>query len=324
LKISNASGSFPTINPNLQVSFYYRLQALRDLYLREALKETVKKLDLREVDVQLNSAVAPAALNRVASYGVRGEVFFPVPCVIEANPFLLGYYRLLFGLSQKEFYSKGPFGKFKKLEDLGEIPENLKSEVEKLCQSLIRTAEILVDRLDELSVDVVHDLQVLTLGPQLRGSENTRIGQEATQEVFELIRQLVHDYLKEATKRTLILENDSKRTVLVEFLSDPDIRITQKLESRVRPLVSIEIKGGTDASNIHNRLGEAEKSHQKARNQGFLEFWTIIRVDVNLSEARRESPTTSHFFHLDDIKDKASEEHKRFREMLGSLLGIRI
>ena len=35
--------------------------------------------------------------------------------------------------------------------------------------------------------------------------------------------------------------------------------------SRDRPLVAIEVKAGTDASNIHNRIGEAEKSHLKAR-----------------------------------------------------------
>lgn len=131
-------------------------------------------------------------------------------------------------------------------------------------------------------------------------------------------------YIKETTKRTIILENDSGRSVLIEFLSDPDIRITEKLETHMRPKVSIEIKGGTDASNIHNRLGEAEKSHQKAKNRGFFEFWTIIRVDVDQVMAKRESPTTSQFFHLDHIKDSSSQEHKRFSDILGSLIGIRI
>ena len=79
---------------------------------------------------------------------------------------------------------------------------------------------------------------------------------------------------------------------------------------------------GTDASNIHNRIGEAEKSHQKARSRGFREFWTIIRVDVDEVTARRESPTTSHFFHLDRISDRSTAEHQRFRDLLSSLVGI--
>ena len=149
------------------------------------------------------------------------------------------------------------------------------------------------------------------------------MGQDATKDVFELIKDIVNTYIKETTKRTIIVENDSGRTVLIEFLSDPDIRITEKLKTHMRPLVSIEIKGGTDASNIHNRLGEAEKSHQKARNRGFFEFWTIIRVDVNQELARKESPTTSHFFHLDRIKISSTQDHQKFRELLGSLIGIR-
>jgi hypothetical protein len=91
----------------------------------------------------------------------------------------------------------------------------------------------------------------------------------------------------------------------------------------VRPLVSIEIKGGRDVSNIHNRVGEAEKSHRKAKNLGFLEFWTIIRVAVDPAVIQRESPTTSHFFHLDRIKDPATQEYKEFRDRIGSLMGIR-
>ena len=166
-------------------------------------------------------------------------------------------------------------------------------------------------------------LQLLTLGPQLRGSENTRLGQDATRLVFDLIKSITTSHIKESTERIIIIENDSGRTVLIEFFSDPDVQITEKLESGIRSLVAIEIKGGTDSSNIHNRLGEAEKSHQKARNRGFFEFWTIVRVDIDDIAAKRESPTTSRFFHLDRIIDKMSQDHRTFCELLGSLLGIR-
>ena len=127
-----------------------------------------------------------------------------------------------------------------------------------------------------------------------------------------------------STERTIHIINDSKRTVMIEFFSDPDVRITQKLESGVRPLVSMEIKGGTDASNIHNRVGEAEKSHQKAKNLNFFEFWTIIRVDVDSEVVKRESPTTTHFFHIDRIIDSSSPEHAQFKDLLAAMMGIRI
>jgi hypothetical protein len=88
--------------------------------------------------------------------------------------------------------------------------------------------------------------------------------------------------------------------------------------------VAIEIKGGRDHSNIHNRIGEAEKSHQKARKQGYVECWTLVGVaDLNMELAERESPTTDRFYHIDRITDEAEEEFEDFRENLLSRLGSR-
>lgn len=316
---------FPALRPDLQLSFYHRLKELRERYLQEALKRTVESLEIAKLDRELAEYVSAAHLRRVASYAIRGEIFFPVPYLIGANPFLLGYYRLLYGLSQKEFYNKGPFGRFKRLEDGGTVPVELEGEIAALCRSLVQTAQILVDGIeDALSPLTVHDLQLLTIGPQLRGSENTRLGRGATKEVFSLIRQITGKYIKEESEAVIRLENDSGREVTIEFASDPDVAITEVLGTGRRPTVSIEVKGGRDTSNIHNRIGEAEKSHQKARNQGFFEFITIVRAAVDPETARRESPTTSHFFHLDRLLDTASEEHSQFRNLLGSVVGIRV
>jgi len=320
---SSTEETFPVLDPGLQISFYRRLQEIKEMYLQNALKRTVESVDIEKLDDQLVEYVDREYLSRVASYGLRGEVFFPVPFLLDANPHLLGYYRLLFGLSQKEFYNKGPFGRFKRLEEKGEIPARVGRSVLPFCRSLVKTAQRLLDGIDDLSLGVVRDLQLLTFGPQLRGSRNTWLGQAATQEVFDLIRDIVAPYTVQITARTIRIENDSKRTVLIEFFSDPDVRIMEKLPSATRPLVSMEIKGGADRSNIHNRLGEAEKSHQKAKSRGFFEFWTIVRCQIDPAVAREESPTTSHFFHLDRIKDPTTSDHTRFREMLGSLIGIR-
>lgn len=315
--------SMPVLEPDLQVSFYYRLQSIRQLYLHEALRDTVQNVTVKEIDQELAQHVGESALRKTASFGLRGEVVFAVPCLLRANPYLLGYYRLLLGLSQKEFYSKGPFGSFKRMEESGEVSPTAAARLPALSASLIGSAEILVEKMNNLSLAAFHELQILTLGPQLRGSENTRLGQRATIEVYDLIKAIVRPRIKEATKRTIIIENASKRTVLIEFASDPDVRIVENLPTGVRPLVSIEVKGGTDFSNIHNRLGEAEKSHQKARNRGFFVFWTIVRVDVDPVMARRESPTTSHFFHLDRIAKAGSPEAKQFRDQLCATVGIR-
>ena len=313
----------PVLAPDLQIAFFHRLREVQGLYLDDALQRTVSSLDVVELDAQLARAVSRTSLTRVASFGIRGEVMFAVPCVLQACPFLLAYYRLLYGLSQKEFYKSGRFSRFKRMEELGEIPERVHEQLPDLCKALIGTGELLVAAMDQLSLSMVRDLQMLTLGAQFRGSQNTKLGQDATAEFYDMLGGVVGPYVQAKSQRTMTLRNESGRVVLIEFFSDPDVRITEQLASSVRPLVSIEIKGGGDFSNIHNRLGEAEKSHLKAKKRGFFEFWTVVRVAVDKAAAKQDSPTTTHFFNLDLLKDPASEDSRLFSETLGSLLGIR-
>jgi len=312
------------LSPSLQISFYYRLTSIRSLWLHQALQEAVEQSDLNSINADLSAFVSTGHLARVAGFGLRGEVLFATPALLRKKPALLGYYRLLLGFSQKEFYGRGRFGQFKRMEETGELSPAGEQRIEDLCRSLSASAAKLLDILDTLSLDLIHELQLLTLGPQLRGSENTRIGKAAAKEVFDLIRTLVRPYLREETKRTIILENDSGRRVVVEFASDPDIAIAEKLSTGMRPLVSVEIKGGSDVSNVHNRIGEAEKSHQKAKDSGFFEFWTILRAQVAPELARKQSPTTSRFFHLDSVLAEGSTERALFRDTLSSVLGIHI
>lgn len=312
------------LKPDLQVAFYHKLKSINDQYLYQALSNTVKQIFIPDIDKQLAEYVDHEALKKVASFGLRGEIFFPVPCIILSNPKLLGYYRLLLGFSQKEFYNKGPFGSFKHLGEQGIITKKISLQIEALCISLIGSAVIMIEQIDDLSLGAIRDLQMLTLGPQLRGGLNTELGKNATDKIFKLLKSLVSAYLKKETDNMLIIENDSKRTVTIEFSSDPDIRIIEIIGSTNRPLVSIEIKGGKDKSNIHNRIGEAEKSHQKARGNNFFEFWTIVRVDMDYTDAKRESPTTTHFFNIDHIQDPNNKEYRLFRDLLSSLLSIQI
>lgn len=314
---------FPVLKPSLQVAFYHRLESTRNQWLRSALKGTLRKLsDLRPVDEDLRIYAPKASVKRLAEFGIRGEVVFATPTLLELNPFLLGYYRLLYGFSQKEFYNKGPFGRFKKLEERGDLGEATRGELPRLCRSLASTAALLIEALDPVSEDVVHELQLLTLGPMLRGSENTKIGNRAAKVVFELIKQHVEPSNPDVTKRSIRLANASGRSVLLEFGSDPDIRVTEKLQRRTREVLSVEIKGGADRSNIHNRLGEAEKSHLKAKRLGCSEFWTILQVHVEAQIAHQRSPTTTRFFHLQELCSPDSPIRREFLEELSSRLGI--
>ena len=309
--------------PNLQISFYYKLREITELHLDVALRKTVSELKLDKINGQLSKTVPSSALTKLASYGLRGELVFAIPVIIERNPFLLGYYRTLLGFSQKEFYSQGGYGKFKRMEESGDLGRLTQANVSQLCNCLSQSAKLLIDAFDRLKVRDIRDLQLLTIGAQLRGSENNRIGVGATQDVFDLIEDIVGDYIVEKTKKSILVNNDSGRKVLIEFGADPDVKITQFLDTGIRPIVSIEIKGGSDVSNIHNRIGEAEKSHQKAKKEGCNEFWTILKAVFDPDTAQSESPTTSRFFNLDMIRKDDSPEHQEFRAVLTSLIGIK-
>jgi hypothetical protein len=87
--------------------------------------------------------------------------------------------------------------------------------------------------------------------------------------------------------------------------------------------VAIEVKGGTDVSNAHNRAGEAEKSHQKAKRLGFPEFWTIIsKQGLELSKLQAESPTTNHWFDVAEVLARKGRDWDDFRQRLAGACGI--
>jgi len=178
--------------------------------------------------------------------------------------------------------------------------------------------------LDRLApAEDLDDLALLTLGPQLRGSNNTRIGAVANRAVFEIIQQIVKHAIVNATESRLEIVNASRRNVVIAFSADPDISIFEEMPTGARNVVAIEIKGGADASNIWNRLGEAEKSHQSAKHRGFVEFWTIYNVpNLNLGKARVKSPTTNRFYSLIELSSTVSAEFADFRDRLLSLVGI--
>lgn len=310
--------------PELQASFYYRLKTIRELYFHKALGDTVQAINIRDLDKELALFAPDRCLQKLAKFSLRGEAIFPTPLILKSNPYLVGYYRLLFGYSQKEFYGNTGLGPFKLMEEKGRLIDSTAEKIDQFCLLMAHSGEYLVKEIDYFSHQIISDLQLLTIGPQLRGSKNNEYGQLATQKVFSIIREIVQPYIQTASESIIEILNNSRRIVKIGFSSDPDIAITEQLPNSIRPLISIEIKGGRDYSNIHNRIGEAEKSHQKAKNRGYFEFMTIVSVDIDYEQLRKESPTSSHFFNLDRLMDKHSKEYTQFCENLASILGINI
>jgi hypothetical protein len=312
----------PVLPPTLQLGFYQRLRDAEKTYLLPALLQHVGELDIGKLDKELLQYAGDDKLALLARYGLRGELVFPVPYVIETKSSLLGYYRLLLGFSQKEFY-KAEFAKLKSIEE-GSISPALKQLITPLCESLVESAWILVNGIPDLSREIINSLTLLTLGPQFRGSRNVFLGSEAIRSVFALVKSIVVDNIAEESETHLLIVNAAARAYRIEFAPDPDIAIRQLLAGgSYRNRISIEVKGGTDYSNIHNRLGEAEKTHQKARAEGYTQFWTVVNVEnIDPATWKRETPTTNELFYLGQILNARHLEHSRFKEYLISELGL--
>lgn len=315
-----------TLPPLQQHDLARQFQAIEKEYLQEALLTTAENIPILERDRQLAEYVGEKGLTLLGKYGLRGELLFAIPSILEENPKLLGYYRLLLGHSQKVFYTTATgLSRFKKMEETGRVSSQNQEMIPLLCRRINEQAFLLARALDTISRERLNHLTILTLGPQLRGGTNNRIGQQAILNVFEIIHKIVEKQVIEelSTPTLIVLKNASGRNVFIRFASDPDIVIEEETSGEPHLILAIEIKGGTDQSNIHNRIGEAEKSHQKAKGKGFSKFWTIVNtLAFDEGKARQESPTTNRFYRLDDLQNDSSPEYLHFKEQIVLLVGI--
>lgn len=315
--------------PTLQVTFADALKNARETFLQDALRETIRSLHLPTLDAQLSEYADNKLLSEIAAGGLRGELIFSVPLILSTNPKLIAYYRLLLGYSQKEFYGSATgLVSFKSAEVGKGFRESDRDRLPELCRAMCDSAAFLLVGIGPANIQqsTLDDLSLLTLGPQLRGGANVRKGADAILVVFNLIRNIVRNSIVHETATQIVLKNSSNREVVIEFASDPDIKIVEKMVSgKPRNVIAIEIKGGTDVSNIHNRIGEAEKSHQNAKKSGFIECWTIVNVStLDQKKAKQESPATNHFFYLGELSKSSSSQSMDFRAQIVSLAGIRL
>lgn len=311
--------------PELQVAFSELLSTTEGLFLQRALLETVKECDIVTLDQEAHQYVPDECLSKLAGCGLRAEQVFALPTVLRSNPRLLGYYRLLLGFSRKEFYDSKKSGLnracYKNMEEKGLLVDEADANIPCLCQALNVSAAYLIERIPEDRITLKHleHLTLLTYGAQLRGSHNVAIGQHAVKQVFEIIKDIVGPSADVVEDNLISLTDATGRKINIRFSSDPDIEIVTVAQGKRSdtPVLAIEVKGGRDRSNVHNRLGEAEKSHLKAKQRGFTDLWTITNVDDLSEDARKAaSPTTTAFFNLEDLRSGKGPGYEDFRERL--------
>ncbi|MGD0387503.1 MAG: XcyI family restriction endonuclease [Tepidisphaeraceae bacterium] len=308
-----------------QIAFQQLLAAARKTWLHEALSEALSVVEPAEVKLQLSAYAPEDAQRLLAAARIRDEHVFPVPIVLETKPTLIGYYRLLAGIPQKSFYASGTgMARFKSMETSGILHEKHRELLPAFCREMSRALGEIVRQISPaIKLQDVEQLPVLTLGAQFQGANNVRIGQQATRDVFLVIGRLTRNAISKKTNTRLVLRNSSGNTVVISLAHDPDVRVQLQQGELLRNKLAIEIKGGTDRSNAHNRAGEAEKSHQKARSQDFRECWTLIAMKgLKKSRLHEESPSTDQWFDVAQVLSGEGEDWEEFRARLADAVGI--
>jgi hypothetical protein len=312
-------------SPSRQIAFHQQLVAARKSWLMGALAEALSVADPGVVKEQLATYMPPDVQKILAATGVRDEHVFPVPVVLEAKPTLIGYYRLLLGIPQKSFYKTDTgMTQFKSMEMRGLLKQAKRPDLEGFCAAMAQSLANLVRQLaPQFSPRDVMDLPLLTLGSQFQGGNNNSIGKRATIDVFLAVAELVKPHIVTQGERIITIRNSSGRKVVIALAADPDIRIQEEFNGELRNKVAIEIKGGTDVSNAHNRAGEAEKSHQKAKKEDFRDYWTIIsKAGLNVPKLKSESPTTNDWFDVAQVLGREGPDWELFKSRFADATGI--
>lgn len=308
-----------------QSKIHQLMLVARKVWLADALKDAMADVEPAVLRSQISTFVPVEAQHILGVVGIREEKMFPVPVVLEAKPSLVAYYRLLLGISQKRFYTtETGMGPFKKLEEGSPLTPELRSELPAFCSAMCLALSDLVSQVDlSLEPRDIEDLQLLTLGSYYYGSLNNAIGSAATLGVFTAVAEIVEPYIISRTKKTLGLSMPGDREIYIVVSGDPDIRIVDVTSEVEVPIVSIEIKGGTDSRNAYNRGGEAEKSHQGAIERGFNQCWTIINTaNIDMTKLMRGSPTTTSWFNANEVIKQDGQDWRRFQSAVKNAIGF--
>jgi hypothetical protein len=310
--------------PSRQLQFYQLLVSARKQWFMDALSEILKESDQNKVKEQVIKYVPAEAQKLLAAAGIRDEHVFPLPTIIDAKPSLVGYYRLLLGVPQKGFYKKSTgMGAVESMEKNNTASEKQKARIPEFCEAMAKPLAELVKQIPNITKQDISELPLLTYGAQLQGSNNTAIGKRAMEGIFSSISEVVNKHIKQKQGVKLTIENSAGRTVIIRLASDPDVAIDEQVGSTIHKKLAIEVKGGTDVSNAHNRAGEAEKSHIKAKGRGYPEFWTIIsKTGVDPTKLSGGSKTTNHWFDVAEILARKGKDWDDFRERLAGTVGI--
>lgn len=313
-----------------QVQTQKILHDYRERMLGSNLKDVAATIDPDLLQAEIARFVSKECRMLLQGLSIREEVVFALPCILKRKPVLLGYYRLLMGISEKQFYtSTAGISAFKIMEHDGRMNPGIEKELDHLCDAINDAMAQLLKGADHsrLAQDLA-ELPLMTLGVYADGVWRNRIGTQAAVHVFETIKQMVksfHVNLITDQEKCFRFQNNVGDVYRVVSSSDPDISIFLEGKPEEK-ILCIEIKGGQDVANVHNRAGEAEKAHLKASRAGWREKWTVIYLvglqHEQMDKLLTESPSTDRWFDINEVCAQSGQTYDLFQETLASKFGL--
>jgi hypothetical protein len=157
-------------------------------------------------------------------------------------------------------------GQFKSMEGRGLLKPGRRPNLEGFCAAMAPGLANLVRQMaPQITPRDVAELRLLTLGAQFQGGNNNTIGKQATLNVFLAVSELVKPHIVGQEERKLTIQNSAGRRVVIALAADPDIRIQEEFGEKLRNKVAIEIKGGTDRSNVTTALARLRNLTKRRR-----------------------------------------------------------
>jgi hypothetical protein len=310
-----------------QLEFHPVLVAARRAKLSPAVSEAAAGCDQGKLRGEITRFGDRRVLKLAAAAGIRDEHVVATPTLLRQKPSAIAFYRLLAGISKKQFYHRAVgLGALEAMEEGGALTQRHEALLDRACTQLNELISELVLTLEsDFTSEDVKELPLLQLGAQLDGAHRVKIGEAAAQEVFALIGELLRKHVTSASGNRLEVVDATGTRVVIRRSGDPDILITRDDGSARPRKIAIEIKGGKDLSNAHNRAGEAEKSHVNARIGHATDFWTIASLPkVRLEEFKAQSPTTTVWFDLSEVLGRNGPAWEEFRRQIASAVGVRV
>ena len=226
------------------IGLYTRLLNARRTMLQPALNVAVKAVGVAAIDADLQRLVPSGPLDHLGSLGLRGERVFPTPVVLGQAPPLIGYYRMLLGISRKEFRQPGRlgYGAWEAAERDGRLSVGLSAQLDEFCRQLIQPLAALVFAMGQFDDRDLNDLALLTLGPTFQGGRNTVIGAAAAVDALRALRTLVTGVIALDSPGVLRFQAPAGRMFQMIAGADPDIAVSAGAGNQAVPFLAVEVK----------------------------------------------------------------------------------